>query len=280
MGKIGIIDVGGGMRGIYPAGVLKYCADRGITFDSCIGVSAGSGNLMCFLSGQSDRNYSYYTDYSLREESVSEKNIATKGCLLDLEYIYGTVSNSDGESPIDYDTFEKNGTEFVIVATDAATGEIKYFEKEDIKKDDYRVLMASSSIPAISKPVRVGESFYYDGALSDSIPVDKIFEMGCEKAVLILTKPKNSLREVGEDEKMAAMIEKVFPVAAQKMRDRYITYNEGLKKALEYEKEGKLLIVSPDDTCGVSTLTKDAALLEKLYQKGIKDAEAIERFLN
>lgn len=40
--KTGIVDVGGGLRGIYAAGVLDYCMDKGIRFDLGIGVSAGS----------------------------------------------------------------------------------------------------------------------------------------------------------------------------------------------------------------------------------------------
>ena len=42
--KTGIIDVGGGLRGVYAAGVFDWCLDAGIQFDLCIGVSAGSAN--------------------------------------------------------------------------------------------------------------------------------------------------------------------------------------------------------------------------------------------
>ena len=43
--KIGVVDVGGGFRGIYAAGVLDYCMHKGIWFDLGIGVSAGCANL-------------------------------------------------------------------------------------------------------------------------------------------------------------------------------------------------------------------------------------------
>ena len=36
--KTGLVDVGGGMRDIYGAGVLDYCLDQGIRFDCCVGV--------------------------------------------------------------------------------------------------------------------------------------------------------------------------------------------------------------------------------------------------
>lgn len=43
--KYGVIDVGGGLRGIYGAGVLDRCLEEDLRFDLCIGVSAGSANM-------------------------------------------------------------------------------------------------------------------------------------------------------------------------------------------------------------------------------------------
>ena len=50
--------------------------------------------------------------------------------------------------------------------------------------------------------------------------------------------------------------------------------------AQRYAIEGRALIVSPDDTCGVDTLTRDKDALDRLYQKGLHDGEKVERFLN
>ena len=58
--KVGLIDVGGGLRGAYGAGVLDRCIDDGIRFDYCIGVSAGSANVAAFLAGQKGRNLRFY----------------------------------------------------------------------------------------------------------------------------------------------------------------------------------------------------------------------------
>ena len=46
---IGVIDVGGGMRGIYGAGVLDRCLDDKVAFDCCIGISAGAANVLAFF---------------------------------------------------------------------------------------------------------------------------------------------------------------------------------------------------------------------------------------
>ena len=68
---IGIIDVGGGTRGVYGAGVFDYCMDNGIGFDYVIGVSAGSANGAAFLAGQRERNLRYYDRYAFRREYMS-----------------------------------------------------------------------------------------------------------------------------------------------------------------------------------------------------------------
>ncbi len=47
--KLGVIDVGGGFRDIYGAGVFDWCLDHDVHFDYCIGISAGSANLASFL---------------------------------------------------------------------------------------------------------------------------------------------------------------------------------------------------------------------------------------
>lgn len=52
MMKTGVIDVGGGLRGVYAAGVFDYCMDQKIQFDLGIGVSAGSANVASYIAGQ------------------------------------------------------------------------------------------------------------------------------------------------------------------------------------------------------------------------------------
>lgn len=66
---------------------------------------------------------------------------------------------------------------------------------------------------------------------------------------------------------------------AGQLRRRAEHYNQGIRLAKEYEAQGKVLIVAPDDTCGVDTLTKDREALRKFYEKGYHDACAIPHFL-
>lgn len=277
--KIGVVDVGGGFRGIYACGVLDYCLDKNIRFDLGIGVSAGSANLASFIAGQKGRNYIFYTKYGSRKQYAGWGNFIRKKSFIDMDYVYSVLSNSDGESPLDYSALRNNPMEFFVVATDAVTGTAKYFDKSDIQQDKYDIFKASSSIPFICRPYFIQGTPYYDGALGDPVPVEKAFAFGCDYVIVLLTKPENVLRDSKQDEKLASRIRRKYPIAAEKLCKRAQRYNESVAQAQEYAKQGRVLIVSPNDTCGVSTLSRDKTALQRLYEKGYADGQKIENFV-
>lgn len=277
--KLGVVDVGGGLRGVYAAGIFDFCLTEGIRFDVCVGVSAGSANITSYAAGQRGRNFLFYTEYPFRKEYMGFQSFRRNRSYLNLDYIYGTLSNSGGENPLDYRAIRESPAELVMVACDARTGKARYFSKADLKPDDYRVLMASSAIPFICRPYEVEGIPYYDGALGDPVPVEKAFEAGCERVIVILSKPRDTIRTPEKDPLFARLIQREYPLAANSLRRRAERYNDGVKRAKEYERQGRALILAPNDTCGIDTLTKDQAALRALYQKGQQDARAILNFV-
>lgn len=277
--KIGVVDGGGGLRGIYAAGVFDRWLDLGITVDVAVGVSAGSANLASFLAGQSMRNHTFYTVYSQRPEYMSLANFLKKRSYLDLEYIYGTLSRRGGEYPLDYARIHSGRAEFIVVATDARTGQAHYFDKRDLTQDHYDPFKASSAIPFVCRPWMIDSVPYYDGALSDPLPFDLAFAHGCDRVVVVLTKPKSFLNRSGLDAFFARRIHREFPKSAERLQERYKTYNTALARAMALEEEGRLLIIAPDSTCGVRTLSRDVDAMEQLHQKGYQDADAVLPFI-
>ena len=273
--KIGVIDVGGGLRGGYAAGVFDRFIEEDIHFDVCIGVSAGSANCASFLAGQKGRNYPFYTEYPFRKEYMSVRNLLYKGCYLDLNYIYSELSNAEGENPLDCASLLGNPADYYAVATNAVTGEARYFTKNDISQDHYDVFKASCALPIACQPVVIDSQPYYDGALSDPVPLQKAFDLGCDKVVLILTKPRNEVRSPKQDIRSARLIQKKYPKAAEGLRRRAARYNVAVTWAKKLEKEGKVFIVAPDNTCGIDTLTKDKNALKQFYQKGYADGQGL-----
>lgn len=274
-----VIDSGGGLRGIYTAGVFDRCLDDDVYFDLCIGVSAGSANLSTYISKQKMRTYRFYHDYSQRKEYMSLGNFIKKGSYLDLDYIYSTLTNSDGEDPIDYAEVKKYKGQFLVVATEAETGKAHFFTKDDLSQDNYKIFSASSAIPFVCKPVEIGGKKYMDGGVAVPVPLEKALEMGADKIVFALSKPKTFRRSNSRNELIAKLIKRKYPEAAKVLVESSAKYDELVDKAIELEKEGRVLIVSPDDCCGVDTLTKDKEKLHALYEKGYRDAEKIKEFL-
>ena len=175
--------------------------------------------------------------------------------------MYGTLSRSDGENPLDFQSLLDNPTELLVVATNALTGSARYFGKSDLAQDRYDIFKASSAIPFVCRPYVVDWLPYYDGALADPVPVEKAFQCGCDKVVLLLTRPADKPRGPGKDALLADMIQRRYPFAARKLRTRVERYNAGVELAKKYQAEGRVLIIAPDDLCGVSTLTRDRAAL-------------------
>ena len=112
------------------------------------------------------------------------------------------------------------------------------------------------------------------------MPVQKALDMGCEKIVLLLTKPRGFRRKASHDAKAAERLSRKFPLAAEGLRLRAERYNGALDLAERLAKEGRLLIVAPDDTCGVDTLTRDKDNLVRLYNKGLEDGREIISFMS
>lgn len=278
--KFGVVDVGGGNRDAFGAGIFDYCLDHHIAFDLCIGVSAGSANCVSYISGQRGRNLRFYTRHNISKESIGLKNLVRKRSLVDLDHIYVTISNHDGIDPFDYEAFRTSDQQMITVVTSAETGKPVYFDKSYIKQDDYRILSASCNLPVVNSAYEYDGTYYYDGGYSDPIPFKKAFESGCDKVVVILTLPKTHFRsKEGRDEKLSHLMLR-YPKIKNDLIHKSELYNRQLKEALQLEKEGKLLILAPENEPDISTLEKDADKIRKIYDEGYMTASFINAYID
>ncbi len=277
----GIIDVGGGLRGAYGAGVFDFCLENKIGFDFYAGVSAGSANIASFLAKQKERNLKFYTEYAFRNEYMSFGNFLKTGNFIDLEYVYGAaLTNSSGEYPIDYETMSANEKPAIIVATDAVTGKSVYYNYSDMGKDDYGAIKGSSCVPVADRPYSWKGKLLFDGGLSDPIPFRKAFDAGCDKVVIVLTRPKDFRRDDKKDRRLSVLLKHKYPEAAKCLINRASTYNREIEEAVSLEQTGKVLIIAPENIGGMKTLTKDKQAIERLYKMGKEDARKIPAFLS
>ena len=278
--KVGIIDVGGGLRDIFGAGVFDYLIDKKIYIDFLVGISAGSGNVITYMSNQSARNYKSYMQFSKRKEYMSFRNYLKDRNYVGLDYIYKDLCKEDGDLPFDYDTFKKCKSDLLVVATNAKTGKPEYFTKKDIKKDDYWVCAASSTLPIFNKAYKHGNKEYFDGSISDPIPIEKCIENKCDKIIIILTRPIDFRKKDGKRALLYRNLKKNYKEFTEILQKRCELYNDKLDMIIEkYLPKGNILIIAPDTTSGMKTLTKDYKKLDELYHEGYEKGKKIKDFI-
>ncbi|WP_323088086.1 patatin family protein [Allobaculum sp. JKK-2023] len=280
-----LIDVGGGLRGVYAAGVLERLMDENIQVDLCIGVSAGSANLATYIAKQKGRLYAYYHEYGFRQEYASIHNYLTKRSFFDMDYIYGTLSNSDGEYPLDYSALIASPTQLITVATNALTGRPVYLGKEWISQDDYALIKGSCSVPYLCTTNSIANLPFCDGTVSDPIPVQQALDRGADRIVILFPRP------VEEDKPSKAMeltIElaarfseygRSFPAVHEALKVRMHKNNESLQLALKLQEEGKLLFVFPKTLHDVKSLGGSPDAVQGLYDEGYQDGRKAADFL-
>lgn len=270
----GLVVEGGGMKCAYNAGILDAFLDHGISFDYCIGVSAGSGNLASFLAGQKGRNLRFFTEHIHSPRYFGLRSLLKTGDLFGLQYIYGTLTRADGRDPLDCEAFLRNPTRYEAVVTNARTGKAAYFGKDKMRQDDYRLLMASSAIPAVCRPVVLDGIPYYDGGLSDAIPVQRALEQGCDRLVVILSKNRGYLRKPQKFRFLYSRICRQYPEVVRAIDHRHETYNKNLQKVFALEKEGKAFVFAPSETLSMGTYSMKEDSAKALYDLGVRDFEA------
>ncbi len=277
--RIGVIDVGGGLRSAYGAGVLDWCLDHGVRFGYGLGVSAGAANITSYLAGQRGRSYRFYAVYSARPEYMGVANLLRTGSFLGFDYIYGTLMDADGEDPLDYAALARGGVPYRITATNARTGLPEYLGPERMRQDDYDALKATACLPVIDRPYVIDGVPYFDGTISNPIPVRQAFADGCDKVVVILTRPRDFRRKAADDAASAALLRLRYPKAARALAHRAPSYNEELDLVERLERAGKACIVAPRSIDGMHTLTRDADAIARLYRMGLADGAKIADFV-
>lgn len=257
------------MKGIYTAGVLEFFLDKEIEFASCYGVSAGVCHLCSFLSKQKKRAYRVAVNYLDNKRYCGMFSLLTTGDLFGTDMCYDLIPNY--LDPYDFETFGKYEGKAYAVVTNIRTGKAEYMQLKDMHEDILAV-RASSSMPLVSRKVKIGEEYYLDGGLADSIPIARSIDDGNEKNVVIMTKETGFRRGPSPPWQRSRRYAR-YPKVYELMKTRDQQYNETLDFLEEMEKEGKAFIIRPKRKSAVGRVEKDKRKLDALYEEGYRDAE-------
>lgn len=270
MVNAGLVLEGGGMRGLYTAGVLEYFLEQDLYFPYNIGVSAGAAMAASYLSRQKGRNKKVNLGFIEDKRYISFSNYIKNREIFGMDFIFDEIPNR--LVPFDMETFLNNPEEFIIVTTDCETGETVYYDKTNHGKDMVLLLRASSSLPFVAKSVEYQGRYLLDGGITDPIPIKKAVEDGYKKNVLIMTKPAGYFKK--KPSRLSRLFKyKEHPKINELLAVRYKRYNETLKYIEEQEKAGNLFVFRPSKTLPVGRMERKKERLEEMYKLGLKDAK-------
>ena len=197
-------------------------------------------------------------------------SLITTGDLFGVDFVYGEIP--DKLNPIDNETFMKNKTKFQAVITNCRTGEAEYPEVKDFRTDTVYI-RASSSLPFLSKMVKINGELYLDGGVSDSIPIKKSIENGNTKNVIIMTRDKKYRKKQSKLGKISAIRYKKYPKFVELMNTRFSRYNEILEYIYELERQGKVFIIQPETPLNLGRIEKNKEKLTNVYNIGYEQAK-------
>ena len=263
----GLVLEGGAMRGMFTSGILDVFMENGITFDSCVGVSAGAVFGCNYKSKQIGRAIRYNKKYCNDKRYCSVHSLLTTGDLYGSDFCYDELPNK--LDPFDYSEYEKNPMDFWCVTTDVNSGKPFYAKIEKGSGDDMLYLRASASMPLVSRCVRVGGRLLLDGGISDPIPYRFMLDKNVDKCVVILTQPEDYVKEKNPLQFLFNLIYQGKKKGICKaMSIRHEVYNNQTKEIKELEAKGKLFVIRPKHKLDIGKTEKDPNKLERVYQEG------------
>lgn len=280
MKDFGLVLEGGGMRGVYTAGVLDFFMEMNLYFPYVIGTSAGACNATSYLSKQIGRNKKVLIDYIDHPNFFGVRNLFNERSLFGMNLIFQDIPKKC--QPFNFDSFSNNQSEFIITTTDVETGKpyyinknkiVKYYSGEERNNKLLDAVKASSSIPFISPTVKFDNKLLLDGGVVDSIPIKKAELDGVLRNVIVLTREKSYRKKPFKHGLLAKRIynDKI----ANAMINRHNNYNNTLGYIEELEKCKKVFVIRPSKPLDIDTYSREKSKLNAVYDLGYNDAKAL-----
>lgn len=269
--NIGLVLEGGAMRGLFTAGVMDVLMEYGAEFDAIVGVSAGAAFGVNYKSKQIGRVIRYNKRFANDKRYCSVQSLLNTGNLFNAMFCYHTVPNELDK--FDRERYNADKTPFYVVCTDAETGEPVYHLLDRANDWGFEWIRASASMPLVSKPVKIDGKYYLDGGMSDSIPIEFMIVGGCEKNVVVLTRPRDYVKEKASMLPLMKLSLRKYPYTYDAILHRHIIYNDSRARVFQEEKLGNAVVICPKEKLPIDRVEHDPEVMEKVYQLGRQAAK-------
>ena len=265
--RVELILEGGGMRGAYTCGVLDCFMDKGIRFLDITAVSAGVAAAMYYVSGQKGSSLEILTKYASDKRYLSLENLLRNGSAFGLDFIFKTIPKK--HILFNFEEFNTNNMNLTAVCTNVNTGK-PHYELIDKLNDKLDYVIASASLPIVSKSVKVDGLELLDGGIVDPIPIKRSTEL-FDRHVLVLTRNAGYRKNKNKSRRLIAARFLLQSEFKEILLTRHNIYNESLELAESLEKEGKAIIIRPSQPLMIDRFEKNPEKLTNLYQMGYND---------
>ncbi len=172
--RIGLALGGGAARGFAHIGVIQVLEENGLKPDLIVGTSAGSLIAALYASGKSGADLALLAD-SMDESAFTDWSFPGRGLIRGEALAKYVRDHTSGRS------IEAMPLPLGIVATDLDSGAPILFQRGDPGV----AVRASSAVPAVFQPVRIGTREYVDGGLVSPVPVRFARQMGAEVVIAV-----------------------------------------------------------------------------------------------
>jgi len=185
-----LILSGGGARGAFQVGVLRYLQEKNWTPDLICGTSVGAVNAAALGSGMSlDQIAHFWLAYDRQKmfRFTPQKFIMTLLSRREFSPMSDTSPlKSLLESHVDPDALRRSRTKIVIAAVNMRTSQLTYFDQSEI---GVRHVMASSAIPMVFPWQFIDGEPYWDGVTLGNTPIMPALEKGAKEIIVVLLSP-------------------------------------------------------------------------------------------
>ena len=273
MSKTALVLEGGGLRGVFTAGVIDCLLDNEIVFDYVVGVSAGACNTIAYLAKEKKYFRKCMNQTSPFDSFYGLPQMVESHRIIDLDKIFYEYTK---QYNFNFDELLNSSSKWEMVASNLKTGKADYLHSDDIEKIKL-IGKASCSLPIITAPVEIDGQLYLDGGVCDSIPIQRALDLGYEKILVVLTRKKGNYSSTGEATKVIMnRLYGEYPEFLKAAYERGELYRSEVELAERLESQKSAIIIRPTMQ-EVSRLETNESELNLSYYHGYtKTKEYIE----
>ena len=180
----------------------------------------------------------------------------------------GAYQHYSGGNYYYQNAFNQNPMMFYVVCTDVETGQPIYKELKTTSEETYDWIRASASMPLVSKIVELEGYKLLDGGVADSIPLAYFESLGYNRNVVILTQPLGYQKAHNRLMPLMRMSLRGYPKMIEAMDKRHVMYNRQLEFVAQAEREGRCLVIRPENKIPIGHISHDPNQMRLVYEQG------------